>query len=134
MNKPIYKYSLKKRTIFYLLIGVSSVTIDFLTFIQLSQFINPLFSNPIGYFIGSTCSYLLNKRFTFKSENSRLSLLRYSSVILVGLFTSQLVIFVGLNLLNLNNYLIVIKWLAMIASVSIQYLGNTFYGSKLKNY
>tara|TARA_B100000989_G_scaffold298354_1_gene287245 strand:+ start:11592 stop:11849 length:258 start_codon:yes stop_codon:yes gene_type:complete len=83
--------------------------------------------------IGSTCSYLLNKKYTFQSENSRLSIIRYSSIILVGLSASQLIIFVGLNLLNFKNYLAVIKWLAMLASVSLQYFGNTFYGSKTKN-
>ena len=133
MKKPIYKYSFRKRTILYLIIGISCVSIDFLSFMQLSKFIDPLYSNPISYMIGSTCSYFLNKKYTFQSENSRLSIIRYSSIILVGLSASQLVIFVGLNLLNFKNYLAVIKWLAMLASVSLQYFGNTLYGSKTKN-
>ena len=133
MNKPIYKYNFRKRTILYLIIGISCVSIDFLSFMQLSKFIDPLYSNPISYLFGSICSYLLNKKYTFQSENSKLSIIRYSSIILVGLSASQLVIFVGLNLLNFKNYLAVIKWLAMLASVSLQYFGNTFYGSKTKN-
>ena len=133
MKKPIYKYNFRKRTILYLIIGISCVSIDFLSFMQLSKFIDPLYSNPISYMIGSTCSYLLNKKYTFQSENSRLSIIRYSSIILVGFSASQLIIFVGLNILNFKNYLAVIKWLAMLASVSLQYSGNTFYGSKTKN-
>lgn len=133
MKKPIYKYSFRKRTILYLIIGISCVSIDFLSFMQLSKFIDPLYSNPISYMIGSTCSYFLNKKYTFQSENSRLSIIRYSSIILIGLSASQLIIFVGLNLLNFKNYLAVIKWLAMLASVSLQYFGNTLYGSKTKN-
>ena len=133
MKKPIYKYSFRKRTILYLIIGISCVSIDFLSFMQLSKFIDPLYSNPISYLIGSTCSYFLNKKYTFQSENSRLSIIRYSSIILIGLSASQLIIFVGLNLLNFKNYLAVIKWLAMLASVSLQYFGNTLYGSKTKN-
>ena len=133
MNKPIYKYNFRKRTILYLIIGISCVSIDFLSFMQLSKFIDPLYSNPISYMFGSICSYLLNKKYTFQSENSKLSIIRYSSIILVGLSASQLVIFVGLNLLNFKNYLAVIKWLAMLASVSLQYFGNTLYGSKTKN-
>ena len=133
MNKPIYKYNFRKRTILYLIIGISCVSIDFLSFMQLSKFIDPLYSNPISYMIGSTCSYFLNKKYTFQSENSRLSIIRYSSIILIGLSASQLIIFVGLNLLNFKNYLAVIKWLAMLASVSLQYFGNTLYGSKTKN-
>ena len=133
MNKPIYKYNFRKRTILYLIIGISCVSIDFLSFMQLSKFINPLYSNPISYMFGSICSYLLNKKYTFQSENSKLSIIRYSSIILVGLSASQLVIFFGLNLLNFKNYLAVIKWLAMLTSVSLQYFGNTLYGSKTKN-
>ena len=133
MNKPIYKYNFRKRTILYLIIGISCVSIDFLSFMQLSKFIDPLYSNPISYIFGSICSYLLNKKYTFQSENSKLSIIRYSSIILVGLSASQLVIFVGLNLLNFKNYLAVIKWLAMLTSVSLQYFGNTLYGSKTKN-
>ena len=133
MNKPIYKYNFRKRTILYLIIGISCVSIDFLSFMQLSKFIDPLYSNPISYIFGSICSYLLNKKYTFQSENSKLSIIRYSSIILVGLSASQVVIFVGLNLLNFKNYLAVIKWLAMLASVSLQYFGNTLYGSKTKN-
>ena len=133
MKKPIYKYNFRKRTILYLIIGISCVSIDFLSFMQLSKFIDPLYSNPISYMIGSTCSYFLNKKYTFQSENSRLSIIRYSSIILIGLSASQLIIFVGLNLLNFKNYLAVIKWLAMLASVSLQYFGNTLYGSKTKN-
>ena len=37
MSKPIYKYGLKKRTIFYLFIGVSCVSLDFISFILLSK-------------------------------------------------------------------------------------------------
>ena len=133
MKKPIYKYNFRKRTILYLIIGISCVSIDFLSFMQLSKFINPLYSNPISYMFGSICSYLLNKKYTFQSENSKLSIIRYSSIILVGLSASQLVIFFGLNLLNFKNYLAVIKWLAMLTSVSLQYFGNTLYGSKTKN-
>ena len=133
MKKPIYKYSFRKRTILYLIIGISCVSIDFLSFMQLSKFIDPLYSNPISYMIGSTCSYFLNKKYTFQSENSKLYIIRYSSIILIGLSASQLIIFVGLNLLNFKNYLAVIKWLAMLASVSLQYFGNTLYGSKTKN-
>ena len=133
MNKPIYKYNFRKRTILYLIIGISCVSIDFLSFMQLSKFIDPLYSNPISYMFGSICSYLLNKKYTFQSANSKLSIIRYSSIILVGLSASQVVIFVGLNLLNFKNYLAVIKWLAMLTSVSLQYFGNTLYGSKTKN-
>lgn len=132
MSKPIYQYSFKKRTIFYLFIGVSCVSLDFVSFILLSKIINPLYANTIGYSLGSICSFLLNKRFTFKSKNSNLSLSRFISIILLGFFASQIVLFIGIKIIGLNDYLALIKWFAMMVSVSIQYLGNTLYGSKSK--
>ena len=132
MSKPIYQYSFKKRTIFYLFIGVSCVSLDFISFILLSKIINPLYANTIGYSLGSICSFLLNKRFTFKSKNSNLSLSRFISIIFLGFFASQIVLFIGIRIIGLNDYLALIKWFAMIISVSIQYLGNTLYGSKSK--
>jgi len=132
MNKPVFLYSFKKRTIFYLFIGVFCILLDFISFITLSKIINPLYANPIGYSLGSICSFILNKRFTFKSKNSKLSFFRFSLVILTGFIASQIIIFVGISILGINDYLAVIKWFAMIVSVSIQFLGNNLYGSKSK--
>ena len=132
MNKPTYEYNFKKRTILYLIIGVSCVLLDFSAFIGLSKFLNPLFANPIAYGLGSISSFLLNRKFTFKSNNSRLSPLRFFIIILIGFSASQAVVFVGIRIFGVDNYLFLIKWLAMIISVSLQYLGNTFYGSKSK--
>ena len=132
MNKPVFLYSFKKRTIFYLFIGVFCILLDFISFITLSKIINPLYANPIGYSLGSICSFKLNKRFTFKSKNSNLSFFRFSLVILTGFIASQIIIFVGISILGINDYLAVIKWFAMIVSVSIQFLGNNLYGSKSK--
>lgn len=132
MNKPIYQYSFQKRTIFYLFIGLSCVSLDFISFILLSKIFNPFYSNTIAYSLGSVCSFLLNKKYTFKSKNTKLSRLKFISIILLGFISSQIVIFIGIRVNGINHNLVVIKWFAMIISVSIQYLGNTFYGSKSK--
>ena len=132
MNKPIYQYSLQKRTIFYLFIGLSCVSLDFVSFILLSKIFNPFYSNTIAYSLGSVCSFLLNKKYTFKSKNTKLSRLKFISIILLGFISSQIVIFIGIRVNGINHNLAVIKWFAMIISVSIQYLGNTIYGSKSK--
>ena len=132
MNKPIYQYSFQKRSIFYLFIGISCVLLDFISFFLLSKILNPLYSNTIAYSLGSVCSFLLNKKYTFKSKNTKLSRLRFISIILLGFISSQIVIFIGIRVNGFNYNLAVIKWLAVIISISIQYLGNTFYGSKSK--
>lgn len=133
MVKPAYQYNFKIRTILYLFIGIICVSLDFFSFILLSRIINPFYSNPIGYIMGSICSFTLNKRFTFKSSNSKLSLRKYLMIILFGLSSSQIVIFLGINLFKFNEHLSSVKFIAMVISALTQYLGNTFFGSKRKN-
>ncbi len=133
MIKPAYQYNFKIRTILYFFIGIICVSLDFFSFIFLSKIINPFYSNPIGYTLGSICSFNLNKRFTFKSSNSKLSLRNYLMIILIGLSSSQIVIFLGINLFKFNEYLSSVKFIAMVISALTQYLGNTFFGSKRKN-
>ncbi len=132
MNKPVFQYSFQKRTIFYLFIGLFCVLLDFISFISLSKIINPLYANPIAYSLGSICSFSLNKRFTFKSKNSKLSFFRFTLIILTGFIASQIIIFIGIFIVGINDYLALIKWFAMIFSVTIQYLGNNLYGNKSK--
>ena len=129
MIKPKYKYNFRKRTFFYILIGFFCVFIDYFSFIQFSKILDPIFANPICYSIGSTFSYLLNKKYTFKSQNSKLSLKRYVVIILLGLSASQLVIFLGLRIFRLNDNISFIKFISILAAVAIQYLCNTFFGS-----
>lgn len=129
MIKPYYKYNFRKRTILYFIIGLFCVSIDFFLFIQLSKFINPIFSNPICYFIGSFFSFILNKNFTFKSQNSKLSFIKYIMIILSGLFVSQLSVFFGLRVLRFTNNISFIKLLSILFSAGFQYLCSTFFGS-----
>ena len=133
MHNPKYLYNFKKRTVLYLLIGLSCVFIDYVVFIQVSKFILPYYSNFIGYMIGSLVSFLLNKKFTFKSKNSKLSLIRYFFIIGLGFSFSQIVIFIGLDILNFVKSLNQIKIVAIMVAVSIQYFFNTIFGSIKKN-
>ena len=54
-------------------------------------------------------------------------------IILIGPFSSQLIIFVGINLFEFNEHLSSLKLIAMLMSALTQYLGNTFFGSKRNN-
>lgn len=129
---PKYKYSLKKRTIFYFFIGCFCVFADYLAFIKLSKIIDPIFANFIAYLLGSIFSFLLNKKYTFKSKNSDLSFYKYCVIIFLGFTSSNLVIYFGVYILNLANSLNYIKFLAILAAVTLQYLGNTFFGSNAR--
>jgi len=132
MDKPKYLYNFKKRTTLYIVIGLTCVLIDYFVFIQFSKFLKPYYSNLFGYFFGSVISFLLNKKFTFKSKNSKLSLMRYFLIIGIGFSISQTVIFIGIYVFNFENYLSKLKIVAIMAAVSLQYICNTFFGSTKK--
>ena len=132
MKRTGFKKNFRNRTILYLFFGIFCASLDFFSFTVFSKLINPLFANPISYSLGSGCSFFLNKNFTFKSSNTRLSFRRYLLVILTGLAFSQIIIFIGINIFNLINFLYLIKWIAMCSSAFIQYFGNTLF-SNVKN-
>jgi len=132
MIKPIFNYSFKNRTIIYFLIGSFSALLDFLLFLTLSNYIDPIKANLIAYLIGSLCSFLLNRKITFRSLNSRLSFIRYILVILIGLISSQLFIYIGTIFISIFKSLFIIKFLSIFFCALIQYLGNTFF-SNIKN-
>jgi len=127
--KPQYKYNFRKRTILYIFVGFFCVSLDYFSFILFSKFIDPAYANPIGYGIGSIFSFLLNKQYTFKSKNSKLSLFRYLFIILIGFSASQLVVILGLRILRTSNNLGLLKAISILIAVGFQYLCNTLFGS-----
>ena len=114
------------------MIGSFCVLLDYFTFIQFSKLIDPIYSNPLGYIAGSACSYTLNKKYTFTSQNTKLSFKRFCLIICLGLIASQIVIFFGLKILGMQDNISFIKKIAILASISLQYLGNTFWGSTIR--
>ena len=134
MIKPKYKYNFKKRTLFYGCIGFLCICSDYLIFISLSKFINPIFSNIFGYLFGSFLSYKLNKNYTFKSQNTKLSFVRYCCIIFLGFISSQIVIISGMRFIENNDNIGFVKIIAILVAVSIQYLGNTIFGNNEKKY
>jgi len=130
MKKQIFDFNLnfKERTILYFFIGLICVLSDLILFIIFSNYIPILEANFLAYLIASFSSYLINKKFTFKSSNSRLSLRRYLLVSIIGLTTSQLTMSIGIIFINFLNHNI-LKIISIIFSAFIQYLGNTFFSN-----
>lgn len=129
-KKSNFRFNFFQRTLLYFLIGITCVSIDFLLFINLAKLIGPYYSNPFAYIIASFCSYNLNKRFTFKSKNAKLSFVRFFTIIIIGLGISQLFIIIGIQFLSKLFNLSSIKFFAMVLSISFQYFGNSFFGTK----
>lgn len=129
MIKPIFNYNLKKRTIIYFLVGSFSAFFDFLIFLNLSNYIDPIKANLIGYMFGSLCSFLLNRKITFKSLNSKLSFIRYIMVIFIGLISSQIIMHIGIKSIYVFKSLFIIKLISIFLCALIQYIGNTFFSN-----
>lgn len=127
-----YKYNFWQRTFLYGFVGTFCVFLDYFIFIQLIKIIRPIYSNIFGYASGSICSYFLNKNFTFKSHNSKLSAKRYLLILLTGFICSQIVIYVGLNFYSSFISIKFIKFLAIIVAAFVQYLCNSNFGSSKK--
>ena len=108
MQSPEFKINFKYRTVLYFLFGVSCASLDLIIFNFLIRFLPPIIANPIGYAFGSFSSFLLNKNFTFKSKNTKLSFKRYFFILFIGLTSSQATIFLGINLLKFYDYLILV--------------------------
>lgn len=132
MQSPEFKINFKYRTVLYFLFGVICASLDLIIFNNLIRFLSPIIANPIGYAFGSFSSFLLNKNFTFKSKNTKLSSKRYFFILFIGLTASQATIFLGINLLKFYDYIILVKFISMVISAIIQYLGNTFFSNVKK--
>ena len=132
MQSPEFKINFKYRTVLYFLFGIICASLDLIIFNNLIRFLSPIIANPIGYAFGSFSSFLLNKNFTFKSKNTKLSSKRYFFILFIGLTSSQAAIFLGINLLKFYDYIILVKFISMVISAIIQYLGNTFFSNVKK--
>ena len=91
----------------YVGIGVINTIVGYgLIFTLMFLGINPFLSNLIGYAVGITVSYILNKNFNFRSEKStKETFPKFVGVLLTAYVINFAVLFVCLKVLCLNKYL-----------------------------
>lgn len=93
-NKDL-EYGFGIRTLLYGVAGIIGVAIDGATFWALILTAPPLpvgFINIITYTLGTLTSYLINKRFSFRSSTHSLSLLRFYLTSVVGMAISTAIL------------------------------------------
>ncbi len=93
----------------FCLVGFSGMIIDFGTtwFLKEKLRINKYIANSTGFTLAATSNYILNRIWTFHSQNKQI-LIEYSSFILIslaGLVINNFVIFVLHGKLKMNFYL-----------------------------
>jgi len=121
-NKEIY---------FFLIIGISTVFIDFLSYQFLINLVNLSFdiSKGVSFSIGTIYAYFLNRKWTFRNKNSiprsfSKFIILYTTTMFVNIKvnSSMLDIFSSLNLKIILSFLI-----ATFVSATLNYLGMKFY-------
>ena len=132
MKNKKYNYGFKKRTLFYGIFGLICVFIDAIIFFLFINFMNPLYANTLAYISGSSLSFVLNRKYTFKSKISKLSPIRFFLIVGTGFLVSQIIIWIGTELLALQGKLHFIKSTAIIFSISLQYSLNSIVGNVAK--
>ncbi len=90
----------KKELLKYILVGLSTVLIDFLIYKFLIKFIVIYLSKTISFLSGTFFSYQLNRTWTFKSGKTKLS--QFIKYLIIHI--TSLIINVVLNSLLLNTF------------------------------
>jgi putative flippase GtrA len=123
--------SIKKELIYYIIIGILVVLVDYTSY----HFFNKIFlidfsnSKRFSYLTGATLSFILNKRITFKSKEKNLSepilfFILYFSSFVLNSFTHDVL----LNHFSENIPFII----ATLVSVILNYVGQKFIVFKKK--
>jgi putative flippase GtrA len=88
----------------YVFLGGIGAAIDLLSFYFLIKvFPSPLVANVVSTMLGILTSYLLNSRFTFKSQYNLNQILSFTGVGVLGILLSTLIVWAGVNLMSATN-------------------------------
>ena len=111
----------------YLLLGGLGASIDTIVFVMLDQArAHLLIANTISTFLGIGVSYALNSKYTFNQKKySTLTAYKFFAVGLVGLILSNIILWVSIEILDLNSISAKIITLPPIAL--IQFALNTIW-------
>ena len=98
--------NLVKRTIRFGIVGMSGAILDFSLTWYLLQCLhfNSYFANGIGFILAASNNFYWNKKWTFKSENRKVTLqfFKFMIVSIVGLSINSLVIFFLMSTFEIN--------------------------------
>ena len=92
----------------YIVVGIANTILSLVLIYGLMFFfnLNPLVSNFIGYFFGFILGYLMNSKWTFKSNGmSNMSILLYLIVILSAYLANIFLVNLLLRVFEINSYI-----------------------------
>jgi len=122
---------LNNSAVSYLLVGVLNTVIG-LSVIYLAKWLlglGDIISNVIGYAVGVTMSFTLNKKWSFRHEGQVMSsFIRFIAVILVAYFANLYVVIICIEFFMVNSY--ISQAIGIIPYTIIGYLGSKFFAFK----
>lgn len=127
MNLIKLLYHKFRHLFLYGIIGGFTSSLDFIVFTLLTKYagIFYLVANCISVLVGITTSFILNRSYNFKVKNKtgqRFAI--FLTVGLCGLCLSNLILWLGINKMNLNE--IITKLASIVIVVFFQFLANKY--------
>lgn len=117
-------------------VGISGMLVDFsITWICKDKLrINKYIANTIGFLLAATSNYILNRIWTFQSNNRQITkeYVSFLSISLIGLGINNLVIYVLIEKLDLNFY--ISKIIATGVVVIWNFLANYYFTFNISTY
>lgn len=111
-----------KQILYYLIVGIFAVFVDFLIYILLNEFmnLNPSISKRVSYVSGATFSFFFNKKLTFKSKKKYFKeILLFMIIYMISYFLNSYIH--DLSFLYVKGYYPF--FFALIISIIFNYLG-----------
>ena len=120
-------YQRFRNLILYGIIGSFTSALDFAVFTMLSKYIgiHYIVANCISVLVGISTSFALNRSFNFKvKDKTGKRFIIFLTVGLCGLILSNLILYVGINLLDGDD--LIVKLASIVLVVGFQFLLNKF--------
>lgn len=134
MNLIKQLYAKFRNLILYGIIGSFTSFLDFCVFTVLANYLGIyyLVANCISVLVGITTSFLLNRSYNFKvKDHTKRRFATFLTVGLCGLVLSNVILYVGIDLLQLND--LIVKLASIVLVVGFQFILNKFVTFKVKN-
>ena len=117
--------TLKKQIFIFLVIGTTTVLIDYIFYISILHLFNlVILAKTISYILGTAFSFFANRKWTFQYKGSyQNNILKFILLYSLSMLVNSLVNPYMLNFLNVNSSFII----ATITSATLNFIGMKFY-------
>jgi putative flippase GtrA len=110
-------------------VGLSGVLVDYSTTIFFKEIVgtNKYLANSLGFAVAATTNYLLNRKWTFKSNNPDIlrEFLLFASIAIAGMFINNSIIWLLHDYLKLFDF-----YLSKLAAIGVVFFWNFFMNQR----